>query len=622
MTMGKPPFRERLAQGPVLADGAMGTLLHARGGRSIDSCLDELNLSNPGLVLAIHRAYLEAGAEIAETNTFGANRFKLAAYGLEAKVAEINRAGVALARQAIDETGRAGAYVAGSVGPLGVQLAPFGRVSPEHAADAFREQVEALCEAGADLLIMETFSDLREIELAVKAARDVCDLPIVAQMTFTRDDRTLLGDTPAQAAAALAGLGVDVIGANCSNGPTQIIRVIRQMQAALPGEAAFSAIPNAGWPEYVGGRVMYATGPEYFAEMALALREHGVSLIGGCCGTTPEHIAAMRAALDAPARFSLEVLHEELAEAVDEHLAAPAPSQLAQKLARGDLVIAVEMSPPRGIAAERVLRAAQALREAGADVIDVTDSPMARMRMSPWAVCYLLQEQAGIETVLHFPTRGRNLLRIQGDLLAAHALGVRNLFVVMGDPTRIGDYPDAADNYDIVPSGLVQLIKRNLNQGLDWAGNHIGQPTNFLVSCALNLNAADPEREMRALRRKLESGADYLISQPIFEVEGYERFMEAYEAQHGPLGRPVIAGLMPLYSLRHAHFLHNEVPGISIPAGIMARLEAAGRDAPREGVRIAQELAEELRGRAAGLYVMPQFGRYDLAAEIVEAARA
>jgi 5,10-methylenetetrahydrofolate reductase len=280
------------------------------------------------------------------------------------------------------------------------------------------------------------------------------------------------------------------------------------------------------------------------------------------------------------------------------------------------------VSPPKGIAAEKVLRAAQMLREAGVDVINVTDSPMARMRMSAWAVCHLLQSSAGVETVLHFPTRGRNLLRVQGDLLAAHALGVRNLFVVMGDPTHIGDYPNAADNYDIVPSGLVRLIKQSLNQGRDWAGNQIGQPTNFLVSCALNLNAADPDREIRVLRKKLENGADYLITQPIYDVAIYEQFMARYEALHGPLEVPVLVGLLPLYSVRHATFLHNEVPGISIPEAIMARIKAAGEDAPAVGVQIAQELAEELRTMAGGLYLMPQFGRYDLVAEIVEGVRA
>lgn len=611
-------FRERLARGPILADGAMGTLLHARG-VPIDTCFDELNLGDPALIFEIHRAYLEAGAEIIETNTFGANRYKLAEHSLDGKMAEINRVGVRLARQAVEVAFKPDIYVAASVGPLGVRLAPYGRVSPEGAYAAFREQIEALCEA--DILILETFSDLRELAEAIRAARDVCpDTPLIAQVTFTRDDRTLLGDLPAQVAEKLAGMGVDVIGANCSNGPTQVGRIVKAMQAAAP-EMRFSAIPNAGWPEVVGGRVMYAATPDYFADHALALRDRGVSLIGGCCGTTPEHIAAMRAALDDPARVSGIVNGVYIAEIDEEEAESPAPSELAHRLARGDLVIAVEMSPPKGIVMEKTLQAAGMLREAGADVIDVLDSPMARMRMSPWAICTLLQEGAGIETVLHFPTRGRNLLRIQGDLLAAHALGVRNLFVVMGDPTHIGDYPLAADNYDIVPSGLVRLIKHNLNAGLDSAGNRIGQPTNFLVSCALNLAATDRDREIKVLRRKLEGGADYVITQPIFEIETYERFLARYAELHGPLEVPVLVGLMPLYGLRHATFLHNEIPGITIPDTVMARVEAAGDNAPQEGVRIAQELGRQLRTMAAGLYLMPQFRRYDLAAEIIEDIR-
>ncbi len=614
-------FRRRLDQGPVLADGAMGTLIHSRG-IPLDSSFDELNLSRPELIQGIHAEYLEAGAEIIETNTFGANFYRLNVHRLADKVAAINRAGVELARRAIDKLppGRP-RFVAGSIGPLGVQLAPVGRVTPEQAYAAFHDQIETLIAAGADLLMIETFSDLYELQEAVRAARDLSpDIPIVAEATFTRDDRTLLGDTPDQAAGFLSALKVDVIGVNCSNGPAQIARVLKAMQAAAPG-LRFSALPNAGWPEYVGGRVMYPAGAEYFADYAVAWRERGISIVGGCCGTTPAHIAAMRAALDDPRRVAVALDAGMLVEAVEEESAPDRPSELADKLAAGRFVVGVEMSPPRGIATEKVLRAAGMLHAAGADVINVSDSPMARMRMSPWAVSALLQGQAHIETVLHVPTRGRNLLRVQGDLLAAHALGVRNLFVVMGDPTHIGDYPDAADNYDVVPSGLVKFIKGSLNQGQDWAGNKIGQPTNFLVGCALNLATPDLEREVKALRKKLDGGADFLITQPVFEVETFTRFMEGYAKLHGPLTTPVMVGLMPLYSARHAAFLHNEVPGITIPDPIMHRMVDAGDNAATEGVRIAQELALALRGVASGLYLMPQFGRYDLIAEIIETVR-
>jgi homocysteine S-methyltransferase len=368
---------------------------------------------------------------------------------------------------------------------------------------------------------------------------------------------------------------------------------------------------------------MYPAGAGYFAEYALTMRAQGVSVIGGCCGTTPEHIAAMRAALDDPQRrSSSHLIADDEIEVVEDEGESHAPSRLAEKLANHDFVISVEVSPPRGIATEKVLRAAELLREAGVDVLNVADTPMARMRMSPWAVSYLLQDRTGMETVLHFPTRGRNLLRIQGDLLAAHALGVRHLFVVMGDPTHIGDYPEAADNYDIVPSGLVRLIKKNLNEGQDSAGNRLGQPTNFVVSCAVNLQAPDLDREIGVAHRKIENGADYLISQPVFEISTYERFIERYDMLHGTLKTPIMVGIMPLYSARHAAFLHNEVPGVVIPDAIRQRIEAAGEDAPAEGVRIAQEFAEQLRGFASGLYLMPQFGRYDLIAEIAEAVRA
>lgn len=616
---GRIPFLDRLAQGTLLADGAMGTLLHGKG-VSIDACFDELNLSNPSLIFDIHFRYLEAGAEIIETNTFGANRYKLADYGFEDKVTEINRAGVEVARQAVQSSFKKNRYVAGSIGPLGVRLAPYGRVTTNMAYEAFREQVEGL--NGVDLFFIETMSDVVELAEAVRAVRALCpDTPIVAEMTFTRDDRTLLGDTPEQAAEAMRDLGVAVIGVNCSNGPAQLMRVIKAMQSVAP-DLKYSVLPNAGWPEYIGGRVMYPAGPAYFADYALAFRQQGVSIIGGCCGTTPDHIAAMRAALDDPNRRTTITVSEVEIDHAEEPAEPTAPSLLALKLARHDFITAVEVTPPKGIATERVLRAAEMLRKAGVDVLNVADTPLARMRMSPWAVSHLLQHDAGMETVLHFPTRGRNLLRVQGDLLAAHALGVRNLFVVMGDPTHIGDYPEAADNYDIVPSGLVRLIKINLNSGLDSAGNKIGQPTNFVVSCAVNLCAPDLDREVNVTHKKIENGADYLISQPIFDISTYDTFVKRYEEVHGTLRTPIMVGLMPLYSQRHASFLHNEVPGVEIPDPIMKRIVDAGDSAPHEGVQIASEIALQLRDHhAAGLYLMPQFGRYDLVAEIVESIR-
>ena len=567
---------------PVLCDGAMGTMLNARG-VGFDESFDELNLSKPGLVAEIHRQYIDSGAQIIVTNTFGANRFRLAAHGLEGEAAEINRAAVELARRAVMASFK-DVLVAGDMGPLGVRLAPFGRVQAAQAREAFVEQIEALAGAGVDLLMLETFSDLHEMREAVTAARQVCDLPIVASMTFTRDDLTLLGDAPVKVAQTLDEMGVDVIGINCSGGPAQIWRILRRMREVVP-DARYSTKPNAGWPEQVGGRILYPANPDYFAEYALAFCDAGANLVGGCCGTTPQHIAAMREALDnlqegcGPSVSELSMPVERL-EALQ--LAEP-PSKLAQKLGKGKFVVAVEMSPPRGLSAHKLLAGSSLLAEAGADVINVADSPMARMRMSPWAVCELIQDKVGIETTLHFPTRGRNLLRVQGDLLAAHAVGIRNVFVVMGDPTEIGDYPDAMDDYDLVPSGLIRLIKRHFNVGQDHAGADIGQPTTFFVGCALNMNPPDLQREMKYLQRKLEAGADFILTQPVYSPETASAFLDRYQDSYSTLDTPILVGVLPLYSTRHALFLHNEVPGIDIPSEIHQRLQASGDRAPQEG---------------------------------------
>ncbi|MGA9533513.1 MAG: bifunctional homocysteine S-methyltransferase/methylenetetrahydrofolate reductase [Anaerolineales bacterium] len=611
------PLAAWLATGkPILLDGAMGTELHSRG-FSFDDCLDDLNRTAPADVLGIHRAYLQAGSQIIETNTFGANRFKLREHGLEGHVADINAAAVALAKQAADEADHP-ALVAGSVGPLGVRLAPFGRVRAEEALVAFQEQVEALVEAGIDLLILETHSDLYELEEAIRAARSITDLPVIASMTFTRDDRTLLGDTALHVAEVLKAAGADVIGANCSEGPAQLLRLVGRMHSAAP-ETPLSVMPNAGWPERVADRIMYPATPDYFSDFAANAARAGFQLIGGCCGTTPEHISAMRHALDElpTGAFGAEMVSLPDDRIGDQHEPGPR-TDLADRLADGKFVISVEMDPPRGFSTHKVLAGAHLLAEAGADVINVADSPMARMRMSPWAVCQLIQRQVGIETVLHFPTRGRNLLRVQGDLLASHALGVRNVFVVMGDPTAVGDYPEAMDNYDLVPTGLIKLVKRNFNTGVDHAGADIGGATSFFVGCALNIGSQDLERETGLLRKKIDSGADFALTQPVFDPSVAFRFLDAYTARYGPLELPILAGILPLYNERHAAFLHNEVPGIRIPQSIQDRVRRAGEAARDEGVRIAVELLEQLRPRVQGVYLMPPFGRYDMGADVVE----
>lgn len=596
----------------------MGTMLHGKG-VAFDECFDALNLTKPALVADVHRQYIEAGSDIIQTNTFGANAFKLARHGLEDQVTEINRAGAELIRRVAYASFQY-VLVAGDIGPLGVRLAPFGRVQLDQARAAFAEQITGLAEGGVDLLIIETMTDLYEVNEAIQAARQVAPhLPIIASMTFTRDDRTLLGDDPARVARQIHAFGADVIGVNCSGGPNQLLRILKQMREAVP-ETRFSVMPNAGWPEQVGGRIMYPAMPEYFADYALALWHAGANILGGCCGTTPSHIAAMRKAIDSTDPDTITNGYAlTAAERPDPQTPSEAPTQLAQKMASGRFVIAVEMDPPRGLATHKLLAGASLLAEAGADVINVADSPMARMRMSPWAVCSLIQRRVDVETVLHFPTRGRNILRVQGDLLAAHALGVRNVFVVMGDPTAIGDYPDAMDNYDLVPSGLIKLIKQGFNTGVDHAGADIGQPTTFFAGCALNLLAADPEAEIKNLKRKIKAGADFIMTQPIFQPDVARDFLIRIRRELGSLQLPVLLGILPLVSARHANFLHHEVPGIVIPQHIRARMEVAGENGAHAGIQIAIELVQQLRDCVQGIYLMPAFGRYDYAAEIIDA---
>ena len=599
----------------LLSDGAMGTLLHSRG-IPFDQCFDELNLSNPGVVAGIHAEYVTAGAQILLTNTFGANRFKLAKHGLQEKVEAINRAGVELARNAAGDS----ALVAGDIGPLGVRIAPFGRVQLEEARAVFAGQATALAGAGVDLIVIETMSDLYEITAAIQAVRAAAaGIPVIASITFTRDDRTILGDSPEKVARSLVQTGADVIGVNCSGGPAQLLRLLKVMRATVP-QAKIWVKPNAGWPEQVGGRIMYPADPDYFGDYALAFCEAGANIIGGCCGTTPQHIAAMRKAMDTnPAGCGVEVLQTmEAPEPSVVSQAGEAPSQLAQKLAEGKFVISAEMDPPRGLSTYKLIAGASLLQEAGADVINVADSPMARMRMSAWAVCDIIQHQVGVETTLHFPTRGRNLLRVQGDLLAAHALGLRNIFVVMGDPTSVGDYPEAMDNFDLVPSGLIKLIKQGFNAGVDHSGTSIGQPTTFFVGAALNLKAAQMEQELRNVRRKIQAGADFFLTQPIYRPEEVTAFLEKYAAKYGTLDKPVLVGILPLVSARHASFLNNEVPGISIPEKTLKEMEKAGEEGSKVGIELAVALIEAIKPWAQGVYLMPQFSRYDLVAEIIE----
>jgi len=616
--MARLTFRERLQQNrPILADGAMGTALHQAGMR-LKTCYEHLNLTDPALVASVHRQYIEAGAELIETNTFGANDYKLKPYGLEQQTIAINESGVELAQRVAKASFRDDIYIAGAVGPLGVWVAPLGRVSEESAFMVFRRQMAALIFGGVDAILLETFTDVNELTLAVKAARDVrADIPIVAQMTFTRDDRTVLGDAPATVAKVLAAADVDVIGVNCSSGPAQLLRLSSIIHSVAP-DKKLAAQPNAGYPELLDGRTAYPASPDYFGDYALAFADAGVTIIGGCCGTTAGHIAAMRKALDDPQRpHVLQVAPPKPFEIVTE---APIeqPTRLAQKLATGEFITTVEIAPPKNFTDQRVVAAAEMLREAGIEFVNVSDAPLARMRMSPWAVAFLIQERVGMECVLHFPVRGRNLLRVQGDLLAAHALNIRNVFVTMGDPNKIGDYPDSFDTHDVVPTGLISLIHNRLNQGIDQSGSSIGHATRFTIGGALTIGAPNLEKEIALTRKKIDNGVDFLLTQPIFEPQKAHDFLAAYADFYGePLGVPIIAGVLPLFTPRHAAFLHNEVPGIIIPPKLQARMENAS-DPAAEGVRIAQEILLELRETVQGAYFMPPFGRYYLAAEVVE----
>jgi methionine synthase I (cobalamin-dependent)/5,10-methylenetetrahydrofolate reductase len=619
--MDRQSFAQLIKAGPILGDGGTGTSLVA-GGVGVPSTFDSLNLTDPEAVRALHRSFIEAGARFVETNTFGANRYKLADLGSSGLVGEINAAGVRLAREAGAE------IVVGSVGPLGVRLVPYGRVRVDEASEAFREQISALAEAGADLLFIETQTDVDEAELAVLAAREVSDLPVIVSFAFTRDDHTLLGETAEAVARRVSLLDVDAVGVNCSEGPAQVLRLLQAIKHEEP-ELALVAMPNAGQPHRLGGRIIYQASPEYLADYAVRFFEAGASIIGGCCGTGPEHIEAMGKALatvrSRPAALTVNEPVPEKNAARGLRIEPPiasATSTFAQALSDGQHVFVVEMAPPRSASAARLVAAADTLASAGAHAVSVADSPMARMRMSPWAACHLIQQEASISTVLHFPTRGRNLLRIQGDLLAAHALGIRNVFVCMGDPTSIGDYPQAADHADVSPSGLIGLIKKKLNMGHDRSGASIGEATEFVVGCSVNLGASDLDRELKVLNRKITAGADFAYSQPLFSVDPLRHFRERYEDRYGELTLPILVGLLPVVSLRHAEFLHNEVPGISVPKKVLATMASAGEKCEQEGQWLALQTGRELTDLSAGLYLIPPFGRYHLAAELIEQFRA
>jgi homocysteine S-methyltransferase len=617
------PFITALSQRPLLFDGAMGTMLY-QAGRSLDECLDAVNLTQPEIVTGVYRAYINAGADVIETNTFGANRIRLEHHGLADKMRDINFRGVKLAREEREISGRP-VLVAGSIGPTGRTIAPIGTLSPADAKAAFREQIEALLEAGVDLLVIETMGSLDEMTAALDAAREATDLPIVAMMTFAEDGRTLSGHSPGSVVPVLAEHGVAAIGANCSVGPQRLLGVIRKMRAAaddLPGDApAIAAMPNAGYPTMVGSRLIYRSSPEYFADFAAKAIAAGAGIVGGCCGTNPAHIAAMREALDALREAGG---HPELAEAAPAMIrpvwSAPRddadqiePSRLKQLLGNTCLKC-VEIDPPKGLNPEKAIRGAQLLKDAGVHAINVADSPMARVRMSAMTLCYLIQHQVDIETIIHFTTRDRSLMGLQSELLGAHAAGIRNILALTGDPPNLGDYPDSSAVYDVDSIGLIRIINR-LNQGEDSSGSSIGHGANFTIACAIDPTRDDLKQEARRMHEKLEAGADFVMTQPIFDVDVWTRFLRYFGEERLPV--PVMIGVLPLQSSRHAEFLHNEVPGIVLTDRARDRMRRAGSEGRKEGILMAQELLTELVPYADGTYLMPSFGRYEVAAEVI-----
>lgn len=606
------------ADRPVLADGAMGTVLYSRG-VLINRCYDELNLSDPSLILAVHEEYLQAGAEILETNTFGANRFRLTRHGLGDKVREINEAGVRLARQAVDhlkEKQGGDAWVAGSIGPLGVRLEPLGKTGLDEARAAFAEQIGVLKESGVDLLIIETMTALNEAHEAIEAAKAVApNLPIVVMVTVDDESECLDGASPAQAAAMLTEWGADAVGVNCSTGPATVLTAIEGMRGAtaLP----LAAMPNAGLPRAVEGRNIYLCSPEYMASFARKAIATGAQIVGGCCGTTPNHIRAMRAAiraLDEP----MHVVGGGAAPAVRaETPAAPLAerSRIGALIANRQFVTLVEMVPPRGIDCSNEIEGARLLARQGVHGINVYNAPQASARMSGQSLCIQLQQQSGIETILHYTCRDRNLLSIQSDLLGASSLGLHNILCVTGDPPRLEIYPDATAVFDVDSIGLVNIVQR-LNRGLDIGSNSIGVSTNFTVGVAANPGSPDLEHELRRFAYKVEAGAEYAITQPVFDLRLLENFIERTRDHQ----IPIIAGIWPLISLRNAEYLKNDLR-ISMPEEIMLRMAQADtpEGARAEGIKIAQEMVEAVRPYVQGVQVSAPFGHYDVASAVVAA---
>ena len=611
-------FRKKLDAGIVVADGAMGTMLYGKG-IFINRCFDELNLSAPQLVKEVHQEYLKAGAEVLETNTFGSTRLHLSAFGFAEKLKAINEAGVRLAREAACDK----AYVAGAMGPLGTQIEPLGPLSFAEARDIFREQAAILVGAGVDLLILETFFELNELREAIYAAREAAgeEMVIVAQVTVEDDGNLRDGTSLETYTARLNEWPADVIGVNCSAGPKVVLEAIERM--ALLSAKPLSAMPNAGLPSNVEGRNIYLCSPEYLAQYSRRFIQAGVRLVGGCCGTTPEHIKLIRSEARSlqPVRRHVPgtaAVIEEAKAAVKKLDKVPldGKSQLGAKLAAGKFVAFVEILPPRGVDASKEIAGARLCREHGIDCINVPDGPRASARLSAQVTCHLIQQQAGIEAVLHFCCRDRNILSIQSELLGAHTMGVRNLICITGDPPRMGTYPDASAVFDVDAIGLTNIVN-NLNQGLDIGGNPIGSQTALAIGVGANPGAVNPDEELRRFAWKVEAGAEYVVTQPVFDLNLLEKFLRKTESY----GLPIIAGIWPLTSYRNAEFMVNELR-VPVPAEYMTRMQqaATAEKARQEGVAIGQEMVVRVRKMVQGVQLSAPFGRYEMAIQVASAA--
>ncbi|MCP9493553.1 MAG: bifunctional homocysteine S-methyltransferase/methylenetetrahydrofolate reductase [Pyrinomonadaceae bacterium MAG19_C2-C3] len=609
----------------TIFDGAIGTRLYSKG-VYINRCYDELNLTNPELVRDVHSEYIHAGAEVIETNTFGASRHHLQQFGLEGSLRLINVAAARLAREAAGER----AHVAGAIGPLGLRIEPYGPTSFDEAKEMFKEQVEALVEGNVDLFILETFSDISEIRQAIRAVREVSDLPIVAQMTILPSGNTSFGTTPEVFTSRLDEWGADVIGLNCGVGPAIVLAAIEKMNKVTPKK--LSAQPNAGLPRDVQGRQFYMCSPEYMAKYAQRLIQAGAKFIGGCCGTTPAHIkliaAAVRAASprgqkfytgDLPAETSLTPIRVEELTPSDIRVVPPTEkSNWSSRIAHGEFVTSVEVLPAKGCDAHKTLESIRLLKDAGVNAVNIPDGPRAQTRMSAQATALLVEREIGIEAVLHYCCRDRNLLGMMSDLLGAAALGLRNLLLITGDPPKMGPYPDATAVFDIDAIGLTNMVNK-LNHGLDLGNNPIGCPTAFCIGVGVNPGALNLDHELKRFEYKVEAGAEYAITQPVFDNEQLFAFLERIK----DFRIPIVAGIWPLVSYRNAEFLHNEVPGVCVPAPVMERMRVASEKskehAREEGLTIARELLTEAREHIQGVQVSAPFGNVGFALDVFQA---